>query len=115
MDWRHAASERRYRVVGSREVAVGLESGASVLAQSTRLVYCSGAADWSFAAGDRGITGMWLGRAERRAAGSDARVVSRVLWARRPLVPEQVSTAADARSEGGATGLPVARARWRGG
>ena len=74
MDWRRAASGLRYRMAGSGEVVIGLESGAAVLAESSRLVYRRGGVDWSLAASGRGVVGKWLHRAERRAAGMEARM-----------------------------------------
>ena len=71
MDWRRAASGLRYRIAGSGEVVIGLESGGAVLAESGRLVYRRGEVDWSLAASSRGVVGKWLHRAERRAAGME--------------------------------------------
>ena len=74
MDWRRAQSGLRYRIAGSGEVVVALESGVAVLAESNRLVYRRGEVDRSLAAGGRGAVGTWLHRAERRAAGMEARM-----------------------------------------
>ena len=74
MDWRRAESGLRYRIAGSGEVVVALESGGAVLAESSRLVYRRGEVDWSLAASGRGAVGRWLHRAERRSAGMEARM-----------------------------------------
>lgn len=74
MDWRQARSGLRYRTPGSGEVVIGLGSGAAVMAESSRLVYCRGEVDWSLAASGRGVVGKWLNRAQRRSAGMEARM-----------------------------------------
>lgn len=74
MDWHRAASGLRYRIAGSGEVVVGLESGAAVLAESSRLVYLRGDVDWSLVVGGRGMVGIWWDRVERRAAGLEPRM-----------------------------------------
>ena len=74
MDWRRAASGLRYRLAGSGEVVVALEPGGAVMAESSRLVYRRGELGWSLAAGGRSVFGTWLHRAERRAAGMEARM-----------------------------------------
>ena len=72
MDWRRAESGLRYRIAGSGEVVVRLESGCAVLAESGRLVYRRGEVDWALATGGSGAVGKWLHRAQRRAAGMEA-------------------------------------------
>lgn len=74
MDWRRAESGLRYRFPGSGKVVVRLESGRAVLAEGSRLVYRRGEVDWSLAAGGGGAVGKWLHRAQRRAAGMEARM-----------------------------------------
>ncbi|MDE0475058.1 MAG: AIM24 family protein [Gammaproteobacteria bacterium] len=74
MGWRQAESGLRYRIAGSGEVVVRLESGCAVLADRGRLVYRRGAVDWSLAAGGRGAFGRWLDRVQRRVAGMEARM-----------------------------------------
>ena len=74
MEWRRAQSGLRYRIAGSGEVVMALEVGGAVLAESSRLVYRRGEVGWSLATGGRGVVGMWLHRAERRAAGMEARM-----------------------------------------
>ena len=74
MDGKRTASGLRYRIAGSGEVVVALESGVAVLAESSRLVYRRGEVDWSLATGGRGVVGTWLHRAERQAAGMAARM-----------------------------------------
>ena len=74
MDGKRTESGLRYRIAGSGEVVVALESGVAVLAESGRLVYRRGEVDWSLAAGGRGMVGSWLDRGERRVAGMEARM-----------------------------------------
>ena len=74
MDWRRAASGLRYRIAGTGEVVIELESGGAVMAESGRLVYRRGEVDWSRAASGRGVVGKWLNRAQRQAAGMAARM-----------------------------------------
>ena len=74
MGWRRAESGLRYRIAGSGEVVVRLESGCGVLAESGRLVYRRGEVDWSLAAGRGGVLGNWLSRVQRRAAGMEPRM-----------------------------------------
>lgn len=74
MEWRRAASGLRHRIVDSGEVVIELESGAAVMAESSRLVYRRGAVDWSLAASGRWAVGKWLNRAQRRAAGMEAQM-----------------------------------------
>ena len=74
MDWRRAVSGLRYRLAPTGEVVVGLEPGAAVMAESSRLVYCRGEVDWSRADGGRGAVASWLNRTQRRAAGMEARM-----------------------------------------
>ena len=74
MDWRRAESGLRYRIAGSGEVVVELADGGAVMAESSRLVYRRGDVDWSLAASGRGLVGKWLHRAQRRAAGMEARM-----------------------------------------
>ena len=74
MDWRRAQSGLRYRIAGSGEVVVELADGGAVMAESSRLVYRRGDVDWSLAASGRGLVGKWLHRAQRRAAGMEARM-----------------------------------------
>ena len=63
--WRRAESGLRYRIAGSGEVVIELESGRAMMAESSRLVYRRGEVDWSLAASGRGVVGRWLNRAER--------------------------------------------------
>ena len=44
------------------------------MTERSRLVYRRGEVDWSLAAAGRGVVGKWLRRAERRAAGMEARM-----------------------------------------
>ena len=44
------------------------------MAESSRLVYRRGDVEWSLAASGRRVVGRWLNRAERRAAGMEARM-----------------------------------------
>ncbi len=44
------------------------------MAGSSRLVYRCGEVDWSLASSGRGVVGKWLHRAQRRAAGMEARM-----------------------------------------
>ncbi len=74
MDWRCAESGLRYRIAGSGEVVMALRPGGAVMAESSRLVYRRGEVGWSLAAGGRGVVRKWLHRAERRAAGMEARM-----------------------------------------
>ena len=55
-------------------MVIALESGAAVMAGSSRLVYRRGEVDWSLASSGRGVVGKWLHRAQRRAAGMEARM-----------------------------------------
>ena len=74
MDWRRAASGLRYRIAISGEVVIALESGSAVMAESSRLVYRRGEVDWSLGASGQSVVRKWLHRAERRAAGMEARM-----------------------------------------
>ena len=74
MDWRRAQSGLRYRIAGSGEVVIELADGGAVMAESSRLMYRRGDVDWSLAASGRGVVGKWRNRAERRAAGMEARM-----------------------------------------
>lgn len=74
MDWRRAVSGLRYRLAPAGELVVGLEPGAAVMAESSRLVYCRGEVEWSLADGGRGAVASWLSRTQRRAAGMEARM-----------------------------------------
>ena len=74
MEWRRAQSGLRYRIAGSGEVVMALEPGGAVMAESSRLVYRRGEVGWLLATGGRGVVGMWLHRAERRAAGMEERM-----------------------------------------
>ena len=74
MDSRCAASGLRYRIAGSGEVVIELQSGGAVLAESSRLVYRRGEVDWSLAASGGGVLGKWMNRAQRRAAGMETRM-----------------------------------------
>ncbi|MDE2882578.1 MAG: hypothetical protein OXP70_12030, partial [Acidobacteriota bacterium] len=74
MEWLRAVSGLRYRIAPSGEVVVGLDPGAAVLAESSRLVYRRGEVDWSLADGRPGVLPGWMTRIQRRAAGMEPRM-----------------------------------------